>query len=189
MCLLWTGIALFVATHSVSIVAGDWRDRMARRLGEWPWKGLYALFSLAGIGLIVTGYGLARPDPVLLYAPPPALRGIALVLLLPVFPIFLSAYLPGRIKTATHHPILLSTILWAIAHLMVNGTLADASLFGAFLVWALLDWNSMRHRSPRPIPTAPESRANDVIALVLGLGIYAAVLFDLHARLIGVPIL
>ncbi len=189
MSLLWTGIAVFFAAHSISIVVEGWRDRMAERLGKWPWKGLYAFVSLVGLGLIVDGYALARQEPLLLWSSPAWLRGIALLLLLPVFPIFLSAYLPGRIKTAARHPILLSTLLWATAHLLVNGTVADASLFGAFLVWALLDWNSMRHRRQRPIPAAPESRANDGIALALGLGLYAAILFDLHARVIGVPVL
>ena len=51
----------------------------------------------------------------------------------------LAAYLPGRIKTAARHPMLLAVKFWAVAHLLANGTLADALLFGGFLAWAVAD--------------------------------------------------
>jgi len=43
---------------------------MADRLGEWTWTGVYSLVALAGLVLIVRGYGLARLDPLVLYTPP-----------------------------------------------------------------------------------------------------------------------
>lgn len=186
MSLLLLGLILFLGAHSVSIVNAPWRDRMAVRLGEGAWKGLHALISLVGFILIVHGYGLARQDPVMLYAPPVWLGHVALLLLLPVFPLLLAAYLPGRIKAATRHPMLVATKLWALGHLLANGTLADVLLFGGFLAWAVADRISMRHRVQRPIPCAPPSPLNDLIAVLGGLGLYAAFLFWLHAWLIGV---
>ena len=53
-------LALFLGVHSVSIVAPQWRDAQAARLGENAWKGIYTLLSLAGFALIVIGYGQAR---------------------------------------------------------------------------------------------------------------------------------
>ncbi|MDZ7594888.1 MAG: NnrU family protein [Thiobacillus sp.] len=145
-----------------------WRNRMAATMGEWTWKGVYALVSLAGFVLIVWGYGLARQDPVVLYTPPAWLHPVAMVLLIPVFPLLLAAYLPGRIQTAARHPMLAATKLWAVAHLLANGTLADVLLFGAFLVWAVRDRISMKHRTQRAIPALPRARANDVIAVFGG---------------------
>jgi uncharacterized membrane protein len=159
---------------------------MAARLGEWPWKALYSVVAVAGLVLVVWGYGLARAEPVVLYAPPVWLRHLALLLLVPVFPLLLAAYLPGRIKAVTGHPMLAATKLWALAHLLANGTLADVVLFGSFLVWAVADRVSMKRREERPIPSAPPSRLNDIVAVVGGLALYAAFVLWAHAWLFGV---
>jgi uncharacterized membrane protein len=148
--------------------------------------GLYSLVAIAGFVLVVWGYGLARTDPVLLYSPPVWLRHMAMLLLVPVFPLFLAAYFPGRIQAATKHPMLAATKLWAVAHLLANGMLADVILFGAFLAWAVVDRISMKRRTPRPIPGAPPSRANDLIAVLAGLALYVAFVLWLHTWLIGV---
>ena len=74
MLFLIIGLVLFLGIHSVSIVAEGWRDSTMQRVGEGAWKGIYSIVSLAGLGLIVWGYGEARLDPVLLYAPPAWLR-------------------------------------------------------------------------------------------------------------------
>jgi len=189
MSILLLGLVIFFGVHSVSIVSDAWRDRTAERIGEWPWKGLYALVSAVGFGLIVWGYGLARHEPVVLYTPPEWLRSVAMVLLAPVFPLLFAVYLPGRIKSAAKHPMLAATKLWALAHLLANGTLAAVLLFGAFLVWAVLDRISMKHRAQRPIPSVPPGKANDVIAVAGGLALYVAFVFGLHGWLIGVPLI
>lgn len=186
MSLLILGLVLFFATHSVSIVNEGWRDRMVARLGEGPWQGIYSLFALAGLVLIVWGYGLARQAPVVLYVPPAWLSHVALVLLVFVFPLLLATYLPGRIQTATRHPMLVATKTCALAHLLANGMLADVVLFGSFLGWAVVDRISMKHRQQRPVPGAPPSKANDAIAVVGGLALYGAFLFWLHGWLFGV---
>jgi uncharacterized membrane protein len=81
---------------------------------------------------------------------------------------------------------LIAVKTWAIAHLLVNGTLADVLLFGSFLVWAVVDLRSLKHRANRPLLGAPPSAANDPILLVVGLGLYVAFAFWLHEWLLGV---
>ena len=186
MTLLILGLIVFLGVHSVSIVAPGWRDAMHARLGEGPWKGLYSLLSIAGFALVIIGYGAARQSPVLLYAPPTWLRHLSLLLLVPVFPLLLAAYLPGRIKSAAKHPMLLAVKLWATAHLLANGNAADVLLFGGFLAWAVADRISMKQRRQRPLPGPKPGPLNDAIAVVAGLAIYAAFLFGGHAWLIGV---
>jgi len=186
MHILIAGLVIFFAVHSISIVNDSWRNHMAAKLGEWPWKGLYSLISLVGLGLIVWGYGLARQAPEVLYVPPSWLRHGATLLLIPVFPLLLAAYLPGRIQSATTHPMLVAVKLWAFAHLLANGTLADVLMFGSFLAWGVIDRISMKHRTQRPIPSAPPSGANDVTAVVVGVALYVAFVFWVHALLIGV---
>jgi uncharacterized membrane protein len=186
MTYLIVGLVLFLGVHSVSIFASDWRDRTAARLGPHPWRGLYSLLSIAGFVLLIWGYGIARQEPVVLYTPPAWTRYLSAILMLPVFPLLLAAYLPGRIKTATKHPMLAAVKFWALAHLLSNGMLADVLLFGGFLVWAAADRMSFKWRQARPIPTAPPKPFNDLIAVVAGLALYVLFAFYLHARWIGV---
>lgn len=186
MGVLIAGLILFLGTHSVSIVNPAWRGRVVARIGELPWQGIYALVAIAGFVLIVWGYGLARQEPVILYAPPVWLRHVTLLLLVPVFPLLLAAYLPGRIKAVTKHPMLAATKLWAFAHLLANGTLADVVLFGSFLAWAVVDRISMKRREQLPVPGAPPSKWNDAIAVVVGLVLYVAFVRWLHVWLFGV---
>jgi uncharacterized membrane protein len=187
MPLLIIGLVLFLGVHSVAIFAPALRARTIHRLGEGAWKGLYALVSLVGFVLICYGFGLARQAPVVLYSPPIWLRHAALILMLPVFPLIIAAYLPGRIKTAAKHPMLAAVKLWAFAHLLANGMLADILLFGGFLAWAVVDRISLKRRSiPQVLRTAPPGPWNDVIAVVLGLAVYALLIGWAHLRLFGV---
>src|ERR1700731_3962509 len=181
MSLLIVGLVLFLGVHSVVIVAPTLRARTVQALGEGAWKGLYALVSLIGFILICYGFGLARQAPVFLYSPPTWLRHAALIVMLPVFPLLIAAYLPGRIKTAAKHPMLAAVKLWAFAHLLANGTLADLLLFGGFLAWAVADRVSVKRRStPKLLRTAPRGPWNDVIAVVLGLAIYTLLIGWAH---------
>jgi uncharacterized membrane protein len=186
MSTLILGLVLFLGAHSVSIVAPAWRNTMAARIGQWPWKVLYAVVAVAGFVLIIRGYAAARLEPVVLWVPPAAMRHIAATLMLPVFILLLAAYLPGRIKSAAKHPMLVATKLWAVAHLLSNGMLADLVLFGAFLAWAVADRISLQRRPARAIPGAPPSKLNDLIAVAGGLGLYGLFAFVLHARWFGV---
>lgn len=70
MLLLILGLILFFAPHFVSIVNDPWRNRMAERVGAQSWKALYSAVSLAGLMLMIWGYGAARTDSTVLYVPP-----------------------------------------------------------------------------------------------------------------------
>lgn len=188
MTKLLAGLVLFLGMHSVSIVAPRWRDRMVARLGEVPWKALYGVVSLAGLVLVVQGYAAARLAPVVVYLPPAWLDHLGMLLLVPVFPMLLAAYLPGRIQRTLKHPMLVAVKTWAVAHLLMNGMLADIVLFGAFLAWAVADRISLKRRAPRAVPSAPAGRWNDAIAVGGGLVVYVAFVVWLHAWLIGVAV-
>ena len=189
MLMLLAGLIVFFVPHSVALVAPGWRNRMLMHLRAGSWKGVYSLISAAGLALMVLGFAQARGTPIVLYRSPAWLHYVTWLMMLPVFPLLLAAYLPGRIKTAAKHPMLAAVKIWATAHLLVNGTLADVLLFGSFLIWAVAVRVSLKRRVPAPVPAAPPSRYNDLIALLLGLGLYALFIYRLHALLIGVPLL
>ncbi|AVO41138.1 NnrU family protein [Simplicispira suum] len=188
MSLLILGLVLFLGVHSVRIVADGWRTRMRGRLGEGGWKGLYSLASLVGLGLVIWGYGLARQDPMVLWVPPIAMRHAASLLTLVSFILLVAAYVPrNAFKARLHHPMVLAVKVWALAHLLSNGNLADVLLFGGFLLWAVLDFRAARQRDRvQGTRYASGTLAGTAIAVVLGLVAWAAFAFWGHALLIGV---
>lgn len=188
MLYLILGLVIFLGVHSVEIFSPTFRSKAVARLGERGYKGIYSVLSIVGFVLLVWGYGVARQHPILVYAPPLWMRHLTLLLMLPVFPLLLAAYLPGRIKAAVKHPMLAAIKAWAFAHLLANGMLADVLLFGGFLIWAVADRISVKRRAVvRPVPGPPPGKYNDLIAVVAGLALYVAFVFWLHLWLIGVP--
>lgn len=187
MIYLIVGLVIFLGIHSVEIFSPTFRGTAVARMGEGGYKGVYSVLSIVGFVLLVWGYGVARQDPILLYAPPVWMRHLTALLMLPVFPLLLAAYLPGRIKAAVKHPMLASIKLWAFAHLLANGMLADLLLFGGFLAWAVADRISIKHRPVvRPVPGPPPLKYNDLIAVVGGLALYVIFVLWLHVKWIGV---
>lgn len=186
MAMLILGLVIFLGVHSIAFVSPGLRARGVAKLGEGGWKGLYALVSIAGLVLLVRGFAVAREAPVVLYTPPGWMRHVTFLFMLPVFPLILAAYFPGRIKTALKHPMLAAVKFWAFAHLLSNGTLADVLLFGAFLAWAVLDRISLKRRPPQQIHTAPARPFNDALSIVVGLALYAFFIGWAHLRLFGV---
>lgn len=187
MLQLILGLVLFFSAHSLSMVRPAWRAQAVARFGEGPFKLAYSLVSALGLWLVVVGYGAARAtDPVLLYQPPVWLGHVSLLLMLPVFTLVLAAYLPGRIQQTLKHPMLIGVFLWALAHLIANGTPADLLLFGSFLVWALADLVSLGRRAAPAVPGAPPGKWNDLIAILGGVVIYGAFIAFLHRWLMGI---
>jgi uncharacterized membrane protein len=185
---LVAGLALFLGVHSVRIVADRWRSDMVARIGIGRWKAVYSLLALAGLVLIVWGYGQARLDPIVVWSPPLWTRHLASLLVLPAFVLIVAGNLPGtRMRAALGHPMVLGTKLWAFAHLISNGTLADIVLFGSFLIWAIADYTSARRRDRLAGKVyAPGSLGRDVIAVAIGAVAWYAFGFWLHGPLIGV---
>ncbi|MGE5160367.1 MAG: NnrU family protein [Betaproteobacteria bacterium] len=188
MTLLLLGLVLFLGVHSTRIVADGWRTATIARIGEKPWKGIYSLLSIAGFVLLVIGYGAARQAPVVLFAPPVWTRHLAALLTIPAFVLLAAAYVPGNaIKRAVGHPMMAGVKVWALAHLLANGTLADLLLFGTFLAWAVLGFIAARRRDRAAgtiYPAGPGSRT--AIAVTVGLVAWAVFAFALHRPLIGV---
>lgn len=188
MLVLILGLILFLAPHSVRIVAEDWRQRQVAAHGEGRWKAAVSIISIVGVVLIVWGYGMARADPLVLWQPPVWTRHLAVTLVAISFVLIAAAYVPpGRIKAAVGHPMVLGVKVWAFSHLIANGTLADLVLFGGIMAWAIADYASARRRDRAAgrIHVAGPAR-NDGIAILVGLAIWALFLFALHQWLFGV---
>ena len=188
MTVLILGLVLFLGAHSVRIFAEGWRTAQIARRGEGAWKGMYTVVSIAGFGLILWGYGLARAEPVALWTPLLWGRHLAGLLMLFAFILLVAAYVPKNgIKSWLHHPMVLSVKVWALAHLLANHTLADLLLFGSFLVWAVLDFRAARQRDRAAHTAYPQgTMAGTLMTVVVGVVAWAVFAFWAHAWLFGV---
>lgn len=188
MTLLITGLILFLGIHSSRIFGENIRLGLINKLGANGWKGVYSLIALVGFVFIIYGYGMARESPVALWSPPVWTRHLAALLTLPAFVMIAASQIPGtHLRAKLKHPMVLGVKLWAIAHLLANGTVHDVVLFGAFLLWAVLSFRAARQRdrAAGTVYTAVGG-LRDGIAVVVGVGAWIAFAFYLHAAWIGV---
>lgn len=188
MVYLVLGLVIFLGVHSVRMVAEGWRTRTRASLGEGAYKGIYSLASVLGFVLIVWGFGVARQQPVQLWSPPVAMRHVAALLTLVSFVLLAAAYVPGNgIKARVHHPMVLGVKVWALAHLLANGTQAHGVLFGSFLAWAVWNFIAARKRDRAAGVQYPPGRAGATALTVLaGAVAWAVFALLLHGWLIGV---
>lgn len=191
MTYLILGIIIFFGAHLFSAFRSRAPGRdLKAKLGYGPYMGLYSLVSAVGLGLMIWGFGAARPAPIL-YTPPTGLAHLNLALMLPAMILLAAAYLPtGRIKKAVKHPMLAAVKIWALGHLLANGELNSVLLFGSFLAYGVIDRIAVKKRGDiGPGPDAPVSAVGDIGAIVIGAGAYVAILLWLHPILFVMPAL
>ena len=188
MTFLILGLVFFLGVHSVRVFAEPWRAGFIAQRGANTWKGVYSLLSLAGFALLLWGFGQARLQPVVLWVPPTGVRHLAALLMVAAFVLLTAAFVPGNgVKARVHHPMILGVTVWAVAHLVATATLADAVLFGSFLLWAVFSFRAARQRD-RAAGTvyAPGRTGPTVVTVVVGLLAWAVFAFWAHGALIGV---
>ena len=185
------GLAIFFAVHTFSALRSREPGKdLKERMGYGPFMGLYSLVSLIGFVLMVYGYGLTRGQGVL-YVPPVWMKHLNLALMIPAMILLVASQLPaGRIKKVTKHPMLVAVKLWAVGHLLANGELNAVILFGTFLAYAVFDRIMVKRRGDNgPGDDAVLNANTDIISLVVGIVLWAILLFWLHPILFGVPAL
>ena len=188
MLLLITGLVVFLGSHALRVFADGWRTRQMERLGPLRWKALVSIVSLAGFVMVCWGFGIARADTLVVWTPPHWTHHLAALLVLIAFILLFAGHLPGtHIKAAVGHPMTAAVKVWALAHLLANGTLADIVLFGSFLAWSIVTFANARRRD-RAAGTVYPARgySRDLIAVVVGVVAWGIFAHYLHFWLIGV---
>jgi uncharacterized membrane protein len=182
------GLVVFLGAH-VFVTQRDERAALVGKIGEWPYRALFSLVSIAGVVLI--GYGFARyraEGLIPIWSPPAWTRHIVVTLMWPACILLAAAYIPGNIKRVVKHPMLVAVKTWAVAHLCANGDLGGMILFGSVLTWAVYDRVTLKHRSDAGAPPIPlGGTKNDMIAVVVGTIIYLALGLVFHPVVIGLP--
>ena len=188
MALLLLGLVIFLGVHSTRIFADGWRTSMIARMGPMPWKGLYAALSIFGFIVLVIGFRAARRDTMVLYSTPSWMTHVTALLMVFAMILFVAAYIPKNwFKAKFHHPQVLSVKTWAVAHLLSNGEAANVLLFGAFLLWAVLNFSAARRRDRAKGTVYPAGNAiGTSITVAAGLVAWSVFALLLHGPLIGV---
>lgn len=185
MVLLVLGLALFVVLHLIPSIP-PLRAALVARMGEMPYRGVFALIALASLVMVVGGFAAAPYEPV--YSPPVWGRHAALTLVPLALVLFAAANMPTHIRAFVRHPMLLGLLLWALAHLAANGDLRSVTLFGTFAGFAVGAAVSAAARGKRPATDKAPRIAMDGVALVSGLAVAVLVAY-FHGALFGMPII
>ncbi|MFN3955630.1 MAG: NnrU family protein [Pararhodobacter sp.] len=214
-------LAVFFLSHALP-VRPPVKPWLVARLGARGFALAYSVLSLAILIWLVGAAG--RAPHVALWYHAPWQSHLALALMLPaclLLSVGAASVNPlsfggrsGRFDPAApgiaglaRHPLLLAILLWALAHLAANGTLAQALLFGLFAAFAgfgmrLIDrrrqaewgrerWAETAHATALfPFAALVAGRwtprgAVPVLPLLAGLALYV-VLIMLHRPVIGV---
>lgn len=172
MTLLILGVLLWSGAHLLRRMAPGLRARLDQRLGQGPAKGMVAVAIALSVLLMVIGYRAAPMVPV--YAPLPGMGHLNNLLMLISLFLFASANMKGRMAALIRHNMLWGTVIWAIAHLLVNGDLASLVLFGGVGAWAVLEMIAINRAAPWQ-RSAPGPISNDLKALVGALVLYGVI--------------
>jgi len=141
------------------------RSRLVAVMGERVFQGLYSLVVLGLFIPLVRAYFAHKHTGLLLWSIPPSLLvrwimyvGIALAFVLVVGSQVTPSpanLVPGEARPRgvlriTRHPFVMGTALWALIHLLANGTATGVAFFGGFVIFALV---GAKHQDARKIAT------------------------------------
>lgn len=177
MIQLLLGLGLFAGVHL-------WRRLGPRSRGRWGDRGklVVTAVSIAGVWLMARGFG-AWDDAPFLWASAPWLRGVNNALVVVAFYLFVSSGMRTWGARLTRHPQLWAVILWATAHLLVNGDAASVVLFGGLVLWAVASILLINRAEPLWAPPPRQPLAKEATA-VAATGVAVAVVGWVHG-LIG----
>jgi len=173
MIKLVLGVSLWSVMHFIPAIAVDFRKNLISKIGENPYKGLFALFMFLALYLVISGW--KATIPVNLYLPPVWGRHVTALLVLIAFILIVAPYHATNLKRFLRHPQLTGVIIWGIGHLLANGESRSIVLFGGLTAWAVIEILLLNRRDgawtkPDPVPVK-----KDLILTVAGLVVYVVI--------------
>ena len=173
MILLVLGVLIWIAVHLFKRLAPERRARMDAALGVGPARGVMAGLLLLATLLMVAGF---RGAPFVAVYDPPA-WGVHLnnLMMLAAIGLLGAGHSKGVARTWMRHPMLTAVVIWALAHLLVNGDLASLVLFGGMGLWAMAEMALISARAPAWVPPGPGSTAGTVRWIGISLLVFAGI--------------
>ena len=187
MLVLTLGVLLWSCAHLFPSLMPTARSNLIARIGEGPYKGLFALNIVTAILLMVFGWRSASME--IWYAAP--LAGTPVIVAIGVLIAFIllgAANAPSNLKRYVRHPMLTGVAVWGIAHLLANGDNRSVVLFGGLTLWAVVAMVTISRREGAWQKPEPVAVQKDVVLFVIGLVLTLVVAY-FHEYLSGVPLL
>lgn len=185
MGLLITGLLIWSLVHFVPSLATPLKQKYIEKLGENGYKLAFTVLILISLALII--FGWRSSVPTMLYVLPPIFRMISILLILIGFILFGASHSATRIKSYVRHPQLTGVIVWALAHLMLNGDSRAIVLFGGLGIWAILEIIFINRREGAWVKPAAPGWAQEFKGLAISIVVFVVVVM-LHPYIAGVPI-
>ena len=185
MLLLTLGVLLFTLSHLMPSVIPGIKTRLLSRVGENGYKGLFSLTVLVSIVCIVFGWRSATVS--YLYQPDPALRHLALGLIMFAFLLLVAASRPSRLKRIFRHPQLTGVLVWAGAHLLLNGDNRSLLLFGGLLIWSAIEIITINRRDGAWIKSPVPAWSGEVLTFAIACAVVVVVIV-LHPYFTGMQV-
>lgn len=173
MTLLIVGLVLWTVAHWLKRLTPDLRVRLDSLLGPGPARGIVAL--AIGVALLCIIVGFRSTPFVPFYDPPAWTIHLNNLLMLIAVGLVGASHSKGRVRSALRHPMLMGVLVWAIAHLLVNGDTASIVLFGWMGVWAVLSMVIINNREPAWIAPAPGPASADLRLVAITLVTFAVI--------------
>ena len=183
MTLMILGLALWWIGHLFPILAPGARAAAVLKLGRGPYRGLFAAVALVAVVLMVIGYRQA--EFVNLWFPPAWTVHLNNLLMLGSVFLLGAKHAKSSVKHHVRHPMLWGVVLWAVAHLLVNGDLASVVLFGGLLAWAVVAMVGTNARDGEWVRPPKGSTAGLVRHLVITVVVFGVIIV-IHGPLLGV---
>ena len=186
MLMLVLGLFIWSAVHLFPSLAPARRRQLVSRLGDNAYQGIFALFVIAGLLLIV--FGWRSTDPTHLYTPLAEMRHPAMLLAVAGFILMVAASFPTRLKRIIRHPQLTGVLLWAVAHLLLNGDSRSLLVFATLAAWSVVSMLAINRRDGAWVkPVIQGGWGREAVMIVSGL-IISAVVVRFHEYLSGVAL-
>lgn len=126
-----------------------------------------------GVVLMVIGYRSSYGD-VFWGASPQLMRINNLLMLIAVY-LFAAAGMKTALARRFRHPMLIGVVVWALAHLLVNGDVESFVLFGGLGIWALVEIAVINAKAPHWVAAKGKGAKMEVIAVLGTVVVYGAI--------------
>ena len=185
MTLLIIGILLFAGVHLIPALAPGIKAAWLGKMGEGGYKGTFSLLLLASF--ILMTFGWKAVDPAVVYSPPMDIRQPAIALLILAFILLVVGSRNSRLRQWVRHPQLTGVLLWAVAHLLMNGDSRSLVLFSGIAIWSCVEMLVISKREGVWIKADVPSVGSEVVTVTIAIVAVIAVMFA-HPYISGVAI-
>ena len=161
------GVLLWIGAHLFKRILPKQRAALGK-------AGMAIVAALVLISVVLMIIGYREAEEVQLYALPIWAWYLNNLMMLVAIFMMDVGMVKGVVRTKLRHPMLLGAVIWAVAHLLVNGDLASLVLFGGLGLWALFEMAVISRADGPWLAPAKGSIINDGKVAILAAALYAA---------------